>query len=90
MRTRFAYLMRKVDEDTLMPAYKIGMSYDPHARAKKCRAELIAFGPGGWIVEHQLHEKFAHLRLGRPHFEAPTEWFVDDDGSIHEYLKGLA
>lgn len=85
-RTRYIYVLRRIDEDTLMPLYKIGMSYTPRTRAVKCDAELLHIDHGGREHEQELHRQFAHLAMPRRDYEGGTEWFCDDTGEIAEWL----
>jgi hypothetical protein len=87
---RWVYVLRRLDPDTLVYVYKIGISRDPHQRAQQCQAELLTVEDGGRWRERELHNQFAHLSHYRGDLEGKTEWFLDDTGEIEDYVAQMA
>jgi hypothetical protein len=80
----WVYVLRHFDVDMRINLHKIGISTNPHRRAKECYASLIYYEPGGRERERELHRQFDHLRHRRDDLSGSTEWFLDEDGSIQE------
>lgn len=86
-KEQLCYVLIRRDPDTRIDLYKIGISANPWYRARECHAELLWCEPGGRRRERELHREFGHLRHSRPDLEGASEWFIDEDGSIAEYLQ---